>query len=204
MNHYKDDEAWEKAAVDDLWIYDKLILARKMDYVCGPVGVDVPEYGHYVVRPITNMMGMGRGAKEEFIIDTTDHLPAGYFWCEQFFGHHISVDYVDGEQVLAVWGEKNPGQGLDRWAKWSKVDVEISYPFEKKFPVLNCEFIGGMLIEAHFRLNPDFQHGDYRAIRPVWEDEWNYTDLSNEPHGTQFITDVEGERLGFLVLPEDK
>jgi len=204
MNDYKDDEAWEQADIEDLWIYDKLILARKMGYTCGPVGVDVPEPNNYIVRPITNMMGMGRGAKEEFIMKDTDHLPAGHFWCEGFSGDHISVDYIDGEQVLAVYGEKNPGQRLNRWFKWRKVDVEIPYPFEKKFPVLNCEFIGDKLIEAHFRLNPDFQHGDYKVLQPVWKDEWDYTYLSDAPHGTQFIADVEGDRLGFLVRPEDK
>lgn len=201
---FKDDTAWVNAAVEDLWIYDKLILARKCGYVCGPAGIDVPKPGAYVVRPITNMMGMGEGAEIRHLSVSTDDLPAGYFWCELFTGPHISVDYINGEQVLAVRGDRCVDRILSRWDKWSKVDDHIPYPFEKKFTVLNCEYIDGKLIEAHFRLNPDFQHGDYHTIRPVWTDEWAYEDLDDEPHGTQFIADREGDRLGFLVRPEDR
>ena len=52
-----EDEAWLNCHNEDLWIFDKLILAKKLGYVCGPIGVDVPEPGYYIVRPCVNIMG---------------------------------------------------------------------------------------------------------------------------------------------------
>lgn len=81
-----DDIMWNLCDPNDLWIYDKLILSRKMGYVCGPPGVPVPNADSYIVRPITNIEGMGRGAEILWLDDDTDHLPPGYFWCEIFDG----------------------------------------------------------------------------------------------------------------------
>ena len=58
----QDDQAWLSCDVADLWIFDKLILSRKLDYICGPVDVDVPSPGNYIVRPCVNLAGMSRGA----------------------------------------------------------------------------------------------------------------------------------------------
>jgi hypothetical protein len=87
-----DVEAFLKTKNEDLWIYDKLILCKKLGYICGPKGQPVPEPGEYVVKPIVNMMGMGLGAKKVFIQDSTEHLEDGFFWCEIFKGRHLSVD----------------------------------------------------------------------------------------------------------------
>ena len=37
-----EDEVWAILKPEDIWIYDKLILSKKLGYVCGPIGVDVP------------------------------------------------------------------------------------------------------------------------------------------------------------------
>ena len=37
-----DPDIWDKIKPDDLWIYDKLILSRKLGYLCGPAGVAPP------------------------------------------------------------------------------------------------------------------------------------------------------------------
>ena len=94
--------AWKNADPEDLWIFDKLIVARKLGYSCGPAGTDVLSPDHYIVRPCVNIPGMGRGASIQWIEQDTDHLKDGHFWCELFKGRHISVDYKDGQQVLAV------------------------------------------------------------------------------------------------------
>jgi hypothetical protein len=74
----EDDEVWFDCHIDDLWVFDKLILSRKLGYVCGPIDAYVPEPDHYIVRPCVNPAGMGRGATIEYIEKDTDHLPVGY------------------------------------------------------------------------------------------------------------------------------
>ena len=116
-----DEEAWQAAEVGDLWLFDKLILSRRLGYICGPAGVPVPRPAEYIVRPISNLRGMGLGASIRYIQDTTDYLPAGYFWCELFRGRHISVDYEGGVPVLAVEGFREPDAPLYRFLRWERV-----------------------------------------------------------------------------------
>ena len=93
-NYLDDHETWNKCHVDDLWIFDKLILAKKLDYVCGPHGVSVPQKNNYIIRPCVNLMSMGRGAFfKELSPSMNDEIPEGYFWCEMFGGKHYSVDF---------------------------------------------------------------------------------------------------------------
>ena len=102
MNLCTEEIAWATTATEDLWIFDKLILARHLGYTCGPVGTRVSKSDYYIVRPCVNAIGLGLGAQKHYIKDFTDHLTPGHFWCEIFEGDHISVDYLNGEQVLAV------------------------------------------------------------------------------------------------------
>jgi hypothetical protein len=195
---YEDWAAWLDCEVEDLWVYDKLILSRKLGYECGPVGTDVPRPGRYVVRPITNMLGMGKGATLEALNEDTDFLPTGYFWCEEFKGRHLSVDYIDGVQVLCVEGFLEEGNDLVKWKSWEQVKDQVSYPsiLGKTFHHVNCEFIGDKLIEVHLRLNPDFING-YRVIFPVWEGESIVA-----PKGFKFIPAKDHTRQGFFVINE--
>ena len=149
---------------NDLWVYDKLILSRKLGYVCGPHGTNVPRFGKYIIRPCVNFMGMGRGAYFTRLWKSTDNkIPEGSFWCEVFRGRHLSVDYVDQKQILCVEGIKNKRENnLWRWFKWKKVKDKVPFPYilrnlTKKYKNINCEFINGKLIEVHFRLNVDWQ-----------------------------------------------
>ncbi len=65
----QEDLFWLSTDPDHLWVMDKLILARKLSYVCGPVGQDVPTPGYYIVRPCVNMLGLGLEAKKYWIED---------------------------------------------------------------------------------------------------------------------------------------
>ena len=175
MHEFKEDYiAWSHCDSTDLWIFDKLIVSRRLGYTCGPIGTMVPHPDTYIVRPITNLLGMGRGASFEFIKDDTDHLPLGHFWCEVFTGRHLSVDYIDGEQVLCVEGFRDPDAPLYKWKRWERVDDIVPFPItgwlKGKYRNINCEFVGGHLIEIHLRLNPDF--GDnVQQIEVVWDDD---------------------------------
>jgi hypothetical protein len=190
-----DEDVWHTIDPDDLWVYDKLILARKMGYVCGPVGTSVPTPGQYIVRPITNILGMGRGARIIHIDEDTDHLAPSHFWCEVFTGRHLTVDYHYGEQVLCVEGFRT-SKKLYKWDRWEVVDDRVPLPGIlaplTKYGPMNCEFIGGHLIEAHLRGNPDF-NGE-SEVHVVWEGD----DISPPP-GMTFVESKDYKRLGFFV-----
>ena len=194
----QEDLFWLSADPDHLWGMDKLILARKLGYVCGPVGQDVPTPGYYIVRPCVNMLGLGLEAKKYWIEDETHTLTIGHFWCEWFEGRHLSVDYTNGICTLAVEGFKSHNT-LTKWDRWVKVDEHIALPtilepFKHTYPNINCEFIDGKLIEVHFRANPDFDNGITEFI-PVWQGQ-----DQKPPTGYRYIQypDMHG-RIGAFI-----
>lgn len=195
MDLRTDDQCWVRCHPLDLWIYDKLILSRKLGYKCGPAGVNVPEPGQYIVRPISNILGMGRQAESLYLTDSTDHLPPGTFWCEKFNGRHLSIDYDNTKSVLCVEGLRPPQNPLWKWAKWRRVDSVIPFPLvlrglEDKSQI-NCEFIDGKLIEVHQRFNQDM--GEYNEVIPVWKGE----PLNLENEGYTYYNDEDYHRQGF-------
>lgn len=190
--------SWKNANRHDLWVFDKLILADRLGYVCGPIGLDVPKPDEYVVRPCVNVLGMGRGASIEFIEKDTTHLPYGYFWCEKFTGRHISVDYFYGKQCLTVEGFREDPNLLYRFSKWKKVDDIIPLPsiishLETEYKYINVEYIDGKAIEIHFRHNADFDYENVEAI-PVWNDQ----DIIDMP-GYRFVENADFYRKGFYI-----
>ena len=171
MDDHAEDIVWKTVDPDDLWVLDKLILSRKLGYTSGPVGLDVPQPGYYIVRPCVNMLGLGLGAQRVRLINETTHLPVGHFWCEWFSGRHISVDYHWGQQVLAVEGFKS-NNTFTQWDRWQRVEDTVALPdilvdLASRHEYINCEYIGGKLIEVHLRRNQDFDGGIDTFI-PVW------------------------------------
>jgi hypothetical protein len=171
--------AWQTTGLEDLWVLDKLLLSRHLGYACGPVGVDVPRPGHYIVRPCVNALGMGLETSKVFIKLNTDHLPVGNFWCELFEGRHLSVDFNYGKQVLCVEGFRDSTEPYWRWAKWGRTDDIIQLPefiqtIANKYEWFNTELISDHVIEVHFRANPDFWIPGFENIQeviPIWHDE---------------------------------
>ena len=49
----QDEDAYKKYPAQCKWM-NKLWLAEKFNYVCGPAGVEIPETSVYVIRPIYN------------------------------------------------------------------------------------------------------------------------------------------------------
>jgi len=196
----QEDTAWTNTDIEDLWIYDKLILSKKMGYVCGPTGVDVPEDGFYIVRPVTNIVGLGIGAYEQYLTveGWTDHLQPGTFWSEIFEGDHLSIDYEWGQPILNIQGFRYP-ESFVRWKKWIKVEQtvelpDILKPIAKKYQFMNCEYIGGKLIEVHLRKNPDFDFDNVEFI-PVWEGQ-----DTTPPEGYRYVECPEyNQRIGAFV-----
>lgn len=194
-----EEDAWINCKLNDLWLFDKLILSRKLGYVCGPAGIPVPKPGNYIVRPVTNIIGMGYGASFKHIENDTTHLPPGSFWCEVFEGRHISVDYHYGVPVLAVEGFRNPGDPLWKFSKWQKCADTLFMPLElsvlRSFEYANIEFIGNKVIEVHMRGNPDFVHGNNIAI-PVWNNDDIDQPVTDE---LRYIDAPDYMRKGFLI-----
>jgi hypothetical protein len=193
-----EDIVWASIDPDDIWVMDKLILSRKMYYNSGPVGLDVPHPGYYIVRPCVNMLGLGLGAQKVFLEKDTCHLHVGHFWCEWFEGRHLSIDYHWGKQTLAVEGIK-PADTFTKWSHWLKVADRIKLPnilneFATRHEWINCEFIGGKLIEVHLRHNEDFD-GNITHFIPVWEGE-----SIDPPDGYKYrvYPDVHG-RIGAFI-----
>jgi len=193
-----DCDAWSICDPEDLWILDKLLLAKRLGHTCGPKGVPVPRPGIYIVRPVVNTLGMGIDASLVYLEKYTDCIPNGYFWCEQFKGRHISVDYTLSKQTLAVEGFKNSSNPLWKWSRWSKVAVNKPIPkilqyISIKYKYMNIEYIGNKIIEVHFRSNPDWEP-DYLEIIPVFKGD-TFIGIENY----EYVPDPDYLRLGFYV-----
>lgn len=201
INLKTDYDSWLYAEPDDLWVFDKLIIARKAGHVCGPRGMKVPKPGMYMVRPIMNFSGMGLGARKIYIEGSTHHLQPGEFWSEFFEGEHLSIDYRGFDSILSVRGVKDKAQPFQRFTHWQKVEYSVPLPqmlvrLCLRYKYINCEFIGEKLIEVHLRGNPDFVYGNTQAI-PVWPGE-----PIEPPEGFRFIPDLgedEDKRVGLFV-----
>lgn len=187
-----DIDCWNSVNPADLWVTDKLLLAKRLGYLCGPAGMPPPHEDLYIVRPCVNYRMMSRGAKVMRLSPTNhDQVPDGYFWCEMFSGSHMSYDYRYGQQVLAVEGFREDPMRLDRFSKWKKVE-DIIYcvpnlllPIIKKYSSVNLEVIDNKVIEVHFRYNDDFYGHDSKEIVPVWKDQFYHSEC--------------GDRLGFIL-----
>jgi hypothetical protein len=192
------NDEWNQIHSEDLWVYNKLILSRVLGYTCGPVGTTVPKPDFYILRPSMNLLGMGRFARKEYIYKYTHCYHPSEFWCELFEGDHISIDYQNGKQKLAVMGIRDEMNPLYKWDIWKKVDVNVPFPailtkLKGNYEWINCEFVGNRLIEVHFRQNPDFRYGNSVAI-PVWSQE--KPDIGSD---YTFIEDSDYLRQGFWV-----
>lgn len=195
MKVYDDTDAWRDCHPDDRWIFDKLLLATKLGYKCGPKGVPVPEPGTYIVRPCINLLGMGRGAHLRVLHSSTDDLPDGTFWCEIFTGRHLSVDFHMGQALLCVEGIKAENEPT-RWQKWVKTGDSIEIPdillsLKGEYEWMNVEYIGGNIIEVHLRRNPDFLFHNAPYIVPTYD--------CREMKGHVFVDWADYERLGFFI-----
>lgn len=196
-----DADAWQAFPHHRRW-FNKLEFSLQMGYLCGPNGVAPTTSGMYVIRPIYNLLGMGLGAKIEYIeAGDVRKVPPGSFWCEKFDGPQTSVTYEwhNGWRYVSSWEGNRPDDNLTRFTSWRRTDV--SFPLTRLFDelydvgVINVEFIGDKPVEVHLRRSPDPDDGS--ELIPVWADdpkdeEW----VRAYDDGGGFL-DVP--RLGFIV-----
>ena len=207
----EDVQSWHKYPQYRIWL-NKLYLAERMRYVCGPAGIPPPIEAEYVIRPIMNLAGMGVGARVVTMgpNDYITKLSAGYFWCEYFQGRHLSVDYIrEGgmfKQINAYEGV-NEKDFLHRFHSWTSVDDKIELPgmfLDMEIDRLNLEMIvtadgKHRVFEIHLRNGFDHMM-EYKEILPVFKGE------PMRKEGYRFIegpADGYGEllypRVGYLV-----
>lgn len=194
-----DINIYSKLPVEDLWVYDKLILSKKLGYNCGPAGTMPDKHGWYMVRPITNLRGLGAGSYKMYITPGNyNDIAPGYFWTEYFEGTHRSVDYMAHKYAFTVKAFKKDGE----FKLWERDNFEperhpiVDYFVKKKYYV-NVEYIGDKIIEIHLRYNPDFYNKNYKKIEVV------YTPEQIKDSFVLDEDDADGyakRRLGFNVL----
>lgn len=174
-----DEEAWNSYP-GLRHLFNKLELALKLEYNAGPSLVPVPKSGRYIIRPIYNLGGMGSYAHiAELKKGETVNIP-GSFWCEEFKGRHISIEYARHKQeIFPQWACEGfrSGSELFRFSKWVKLEelpqVEIPAWLERDLSHAwhsNIEFIGDKIIEVHLRRMHDFPAGA-KEIIPIWDDQ---------------------------------
>lgn len=184
-----DCDIWQLVKDEDLWIYDKLILSKRLGYYCGPAGVAPKITGEYIVRPISNYRMMGRGSSIIHIDAGRDIIPDGYFWCEVFTGRHLTFDYRYGVQHLAAEGFRDNTR-TDRFSSWKKIEYQFELPdllkpIAEKYEWFNIEVINNKIIEVHLRYNDDFYHHDADEVIPIWKED--------------FYDSPCGDRIGFIL-----
>jgi hypothetical protein len=200
MQFVSDCDVYDSCPSQWLWVYDKVIVARRQGIRAAPAGIPVPAAGEYIVRPITNIRMMGRGASRVWLEQCDDHsVPDGYFWSEVLEGSHVSVDYHWGQQHLTVQGFRDDPAKLDRFSRWCKVNLDRPLPamlHDLKYyqQWINVEYIGNRVIEIHLRYNDDFANHDANEIIPVWRDQ-----PMAQPLGCTWYPSAAGDRLGFWI-----
>ena len=200
MQFVSDRDVYDACAVDWLWIFDKLIIARRQGILAAPAGIPVPTSAMYIVRPIMNMRMMGRGAQKIWMAaGDADTVPDGFFWSDVLQGRHVSVDYRWGQQALTVQGERDDADRLDRFCRWYRIQESRPLPvwlagLTQQQEWINVEYIGDHVIEVHLRYNDDFANHDADEIWPVWQDQ-----PGPQPEGTSWYASAAGDRLGFWI-----
>ena len=160
-------DEWNRILPQHLWIYNKLFLSRRLGYTCGPMGLEVPKPGFYVISPCTCLLECQ--SRVEYIECSTDHLHPGEFWCEVFEGDITSVDYEYHEDRTGCYPQWAREHSVDFHVKhqrralvhsdgvWNETDIKMPYPKILTtiglywYGWINCEFVGDKLIEVHFR-----------------------------------------------------
>lgn len=211
---YLDDDVLYKMYPKHHKWFNKLYIAEKMGYKCGPNGVAPDEDGTYIVRPIVNLSGMGVGAEVKYIkAGDCTQVPAGYFWCEYFGGTHYSASYSFVHDTnpywkpLSCWEGVNYPSNLSKFTEWKRSSYIPIVPkiFNQlsDVPILNVEFKGDNPIEVHLRDTPNPQ---YDHLIPVWASDPESKIKQYADRGYKYIaaySNGDGQladpRLGFMV-----
>jgi hypothetical protein len=178
------------------WVYNKLEIAERQGFRCGPHGLEPPSLPVFS-KPIFNMRGMGAGSR---VMRTRDEYKAfqrpGHIWMPLLAGEHVSSDAAVVNGKVRWWrhsiGLPLEGGMFDYWIVLAdnRPDIEsycgewIENNLGGYTGMLNLETIGTRIIEVHLRFSdqwPDLYGGRpwVEALIGLYRDgEWRYDDSS--------------------------
>ncbi len=175
-----DREVYPLIPAKHRWLMNKLQLAERLGYECGPTGVKPPPGRDLCVRPMMNIFGFGEGGFYKFNSTTPGDLEGlknrpGYFWCEWFNGPRTYTEFINDVPVYSI-GATTSGTGVNKWRETSKHIIMPDFVKNISRYIL-LESVGNKIIEvslrlmgANARLEPII---DYRTIDP----SYNPTDI---------------------------
>lgn len=161
---WTDEGAWERYP-NLRWVYNKQILSAYTNHLAHELSLELPRVSEYpvIVKPKTNLMGMGKGAK---VCRSEYELPSerqGLIWQKYLTGLHTTTDYVlEYGRVITSFSFIGARDKNDSFILFASTPLSHSLPLrllkdlESYRGVLNAEFIGGQLIEAHLRPSVQF------------------------------------------------
>jgi hypothetical protein len=189
----EDGDAWQWYP-EHKWVYNKLSIAESQNFVCGPHGLEPPDFPVFS-KPVFNMRGMGIGSR---VLRTPREYRAnqrpGHIWMPVLEGEHISSDaaVVNGE---AKWwrhtfGAPLEGGMFDYWVVLAESRPEIEdycgswlkNNLSGYTGMVNFETIGARIIEVHLRFAdqwPDLYGGRawVEAVVGLYRDgRWAFDD----------------------------
>jgi len=192
-----DYDSYHQLPVADRWIMNKLSLAERLGYQCGPVGTRPAAPIAVIVRPQMNIFGMGRGGfyeYDEWPFAAWDNVPnanPGYFWCEQFTGRHAYTGFVDDVAMHCSYAAPYTYAVNQRWVGIEDLSEAPTLPTELQgiSKYLYVESIGGNIIEVSPRLSMAGARqkyiDQYKLIDPTWIEptdiELGMTDMKVRP-----------------------
>lgn len=158
---------------------NKLSVAERLGYVCGPCGVAAPA-GKYCVRPIMNVLGLARGGffMAASAVPFNPQLMPGYFWSEWFDGPIVYTSYIDDEPVAYSSSTVRGNIMQTTVATKTREEGAAAGPalpdmFKGISKYLMVEQIGDKIIEVSPRLMAmnarQFIIDDYKTIDPTYD-----------------------------------
>ena len=147
------------------WVYNKQILSAYTKNMAHELSLELPRHSEYpvIVKPKVNLLGMGRAAKVCYSESMLPEDRKGLIWQKYLRGLHTSTDYVlEYGRVLAQFAFIGAKDKNDSFLLFASTPLSHSLPprllkdLANYRGVLNAEYIGGSLIEAHLRPSVQF------------------------------------------------
>jgi hypothetical protein len=156
---------------------NKLQLAERLGYICGPHGTPLPDAGDYCIRPVYSMAGGGTGGvykanSPEINVNNTPAAPGGYFWCQWFDGPSITVDYRNDIPVQAFGADPDENGDFQSYGPRPE-RTELPEILKGIAKYMMVEFIGNKIVEVSPRWGWRLEHM-VKVYAPDGSFTWDY------------------------------
>lgn len=169
-----DREAYRhpQVTMSSRFLLNKLHLAERLGYDCGPVGAEYDPDKTYCIRPIMNLSGMGRGGFYKFKLSERPEGMGnhpGYFFCEWFVGPSRFTEYVNDVPVYSFSAPRGNTHEFNE----SSNHIPMPNQLKGRSRYMLIEAIGQNIIEVSFRHACDNARqasiDDYRTIDSTYD-----------------------------------